>query len=260
MKELDSTLKICDKCGEPRQKIIELFGINRRVPVICSCRKKELEEKAEKDRNTEKQERLKSLMKNSLMEKSFFEKTFEAWDFNKGVKSMYNLGLKYSNNFKKVRESGLGLLIYGNPGSGKSYLSFAIANKLLTKQTPVICISINGLLERIRETYSRWGTEGETEILKSLSNADLVVLDDLGIEQSTDWSISKIYNIIDSRYRNKLPLIVTTNKSIDDLKELYGERTIDRLLEMCTPIQNNGPSIRKEKAKENTRLLKEILG
>lgn len=250
---------ICDKCGEPIQKIVELLGAKRKVPIVCRCRKKELKEKEERDLNLEKQERLKSLMKNSLMEKSFFEKTFEDWDFNKGPRSMYNLGTKYSENFNKAKENGLGLLIHGSPGNGKSYLSFAIANRLLQKQTPVICISINGLLERIRETYSRWGKEGETEILKSLGNADLVVLDDLGVEQSTEWSVTKIYNIIDSRYRNKLPLIVTTNVSIEDLKEMYGERTVDRLLEMCTPIKNNGPSIRANNAKENTKLLKEIL-
>lgn len=250
----------CEKCGDTIQKIVELFGVNRKVPIICSCRKKELKEKEERDLNLEKQERLKILMKNSLIEKSFFEKTFDNWDFNKGSRAMYNLGTKYANSFKKVKKQGLGLLIYGSPGNGKSYLSFAIANDLLQKQQPVICISINGLLERIRETYSRWGKEGETEILKSLSNADLVVLDDLGVEQSTDWSVTKIYNIIDSRYRNKLPLIVTTNHSLDDLRELYGERTVDRLLEMCTPIQNNGPSIRKENAKDNTKLLREILG
>lgn len=252
-------MKICENCGDPIQKIVELFGVKRKVPVICGCRKRELNEKEKRDLNIEKQERLKSLMKNSLMEKRFFEKNFENWDFTKGSKSMYNLGIKYLENFEKAKENGLGLLIHGNPGSGKSYLSFAIANGLLQKQIPTICISINGLLERIRETYSRWGTEGETEILKSLSNADLLVLDDLGVEQSTDWSVTKIYNIIDSRYRNKLPLIVTTNFSIDELKEMYAERTVDRLLEMCTPIQNNGSSIRKEKAKENTILLKEIL-
>jgi DNA replication protein DnaC len=260
MKELDSQLETCEKCGEPIQKIVELLGVKRRVPIMCRCKKKELKDKEIKDLNLEKQERLKSLIKNSLMEKSFFEKTFENWDFNKGQKTMYNLGIKYANNFKKIKQEGLGLLVYGNPGNGKSYLSFAIANELLKKQQPVICISINGLLERIRETYSRWGREGETEILKSLGNADLLVIDDLGVEQSTDWSVTKIYNIIDSRYRNKLPLIVTTNHTLDDLKELYGERTYDRLIEMCTPIQNNGQSIRKEKAKDNTKILKEILG
>lgn len=65
---------MCDKCGEPIQKIIELLGRKRKVPIVCSCRKKELEEKEKLELNLEKQNRLKSLMKNSLMEKSFFEK------------------------------------------------------------------------------------------------------------------------------------------------------------------------------------------
>ena len=89
---------------------------------------------------------------------------------------------------------------------------------------------------------------------------DLLIIDDLGTEQDTEWSRSRIYNIIDNRYRNGLPLIVSTNKSIDQLKNMYHERTIDRLLEMATPILNDSKSIRAEQAKKNTELLKEILG
>jgi len=69
---------------------------------------------------------------------------------------------------------------------------------------PVVCISINGLLKRIRETYNTWGKGGEFEILKSLGSADLLVIDDLGTEQNTEWSISKIYTIMDSRYRTEI--------------------------------------------------------
>jgi len=61
------------------------------------------------------------------------------------------------------------------------------------------------------------------------------------------------------RYRNKLPTIVTTNYSIQILKERYGERTVDRLIEMCTTIENNGESIRKVKAVENREVLRGIL-
>lgn len=252
-------LTICKKCGEPQYKEIVILGVKRRVPRICSCRKKELNLKEQQQQAAERQDKLKQLFTNSLMDKKFINETFESWDFNKGTRQMYNVGVKYCENFNKVKKEGLGLLLYGNAGNGKTYLSNCIANRLLSNQHPVICVSINALLERIRKTYSRYGQEGEDTILNALSIADLLIIDDLGTEQDTDWSRSRIYNIIDNRYRNELPLIISTNKSIDQLKEIYHERTIDRLLEKCTPIKNTNKSIRVEQAKKNTELLKEIL-
>ncbi|MBU5454833.1 ATP-binding protein [Caproiciproducens sp. MSJ-32] len=88
----------------------------------------------------------------------------------------------------------------------------------------------------------------------------LLVIDDLGTEQGTEWSLSKIYTILDSRYRKKLPTIVTSNYSLGQLKERYGERIVDRLIEMCINIENKNPSIRKIKAEENKEKLRGMLG
>lgn len=176
------------------------------------------------------------------------------------IKGSITLALNMQKTLKRIKEEGLGLLITGSVGNGKSYLSFAIANSLLKKGVPVVCISINGLLERIRETYNSWGREGEYEILKSIEAADLLVIDDLGTEQGTEWSLSKIYTILDSRYRKKLPTIVTSNYSLGQLKERYGERIVDRLIEMCINIENKNPSIRKIKAEENKEKLRGMLG
>ena len=252
-------LATCKTCGGKTEKEIVILGRKRTVRVMCECEVKEMELEEQQEIARERQDRIKRLFTNSLMDKKFINETFENWDFNKGDKKMYNVGVKYCEKFQEAKKEGLGFLIYGTPGNGKTYLSNCIANRLLNQMNPVICVSINALLERIRETYSKWGNEGEGTILKALSLADLLIIDDLGTEQDTEWSKSRIYNIIDSRYRNKLPMIISTNKSIEDLKDMYHERTIDRLLELCTPIHHVAPSIRKEQAKENTKLLKEIL-
>jgi len=258
-KESGLVQTICNNCKEPQQKEITILGKKMIVPVLCSCKKKAMELKEQEEAVREKQEKLKHLFTNSLMDKKFINETFENWDFTKGNEKMHNMGVNYCDKFQEVKKEGLGFLIYGDPGNGKTFLSNCIANRLLNKMTPVICVSINGLLERIRDTYSKWGQEAESGVLKALCMADLLIIDDLGTEQDTDWSKSRIYNIIDSRYRNGLPMIISTNKSIDQLKTMYHERTIDRLLEICTPIHNEGKSIRKEEAKKNTDLLREIL-
>jgi len=257
--------KICEVCGKPLYKQYEILGRKRILPVMCDCRVEKFNKLKQEDDAKEKQIQLEALIKNSLMDEQFKTSTFENWNFSKGSRGMYELGKRYANNFKECKKKGLGLLIYGDPGNGKTYLSSCIANELLKQFVSAICVSINGLLMRIQETYSKFGKEAETDIIKGLYNADLLILDDLGTENKTPWSKSTIYNIIDSRYRSKLPLIITTNLDVNPkqtngiLTRLYDRRTEDRILEMCVPMQNTGKSIRLEEAKVNTNLLNEVL-
>lgn len=261
-KELDcrQPLETCPNCGEPLQKDIEILNKIRRVPIVCSCRKAELEKKAIEDENKEKQLRLDTIFKNSLMDEKFKRCTFETWDHNRGSEKVFNICTKYAENFKSAKEQNLGLMLYGEPGNGKTHAVSCVANNLMFRGFPVICVSIEKLLERIRATYNTYGKEGESTVLNSLANADLLIIDDLGTEQKTEWSAAKIYNIIDSRYRNGLPTIITTNINLKDLEEMYHKRTYDRLMEMCTPVMNDGKSIRVQRSKEKTELLKRLIG
>ncbi|ALR90249.1 DNA replication protein [Clostridium butyricum] len=258
-KESDFQLMTCSKCGDHIQKEINILGKIRIVPVLCGCRQKQLEDKKRAEEVAAKQERIKQLFTSSLMDKKFMNETFENWDLSKGNKGMYNMGISYCNKFSEAKKEGLGFLFHGEPGNGKTYLSNCIGNRLLNNMVPVICVGINQLLERIRQTYSRYGQDGEDTVLRGLALADLLILDDLGTEQSTEWSISRVYNIIDSRIRNGLPIIISTNHTIADLEKRYSKRTISRLTEVCTPIKFTGEDIRKLNAKKKTDLLRQIL-
>ena len=257
--DYDKPIKTCEKCGDPIQKDIVILNVLRRVPIVCSCRKKELEKKAIEDENKEKQIRLNSIFKNSLMDEKFKQCTFENWNHDIGSEKIFNICSKYASNFTKAKEDNLGLMLYGEPGNGKTHAVSCIANYLMLRGIPTICVSINKMLERIKETYSSYGKEGEETVLKSLSNADLLIIDDLGTEQKNEWSAAKIYNIMDSRYRNGLPTIITTNINLKDLENMYQKRAYDRLMEMCTPVLSDGKSIRAQKGKEKTELLKRLI-
>ena len=261
----DKLKEICPKCGRHLYKKIIFCGSPRIVKVMCKCESDRWREEQQKEDATERQIELKRKISNSLMDKKFAASTFDNWDFNKGSRQMYMLGKKYAANFKECKNKGLGLLVYGEPGNGKTYLASAIANELLKQYVTVICVSINALLERIQETYNKWGNEAESNVIKSLYNADLLIIDDLGVEKGSDWSRSIIYNIIDSRYRSNLPLIITSNLNINlnqqygILEERYSKRTESRILEMCVPILNRSKSIRLDEAKKKTEKLKKIL-
>lgn len=270
-KELDLNsksdgIRICEICGEPQGKEIILLGKVHIVPVMCKCKKEESEKNRIRADATEKQTRLQQVFNNSLMTKEFKEFTFENWDHEIGNKQMFSLAMKYTNNFKKMKKENLGLLIYGEPGNGKTFLSGCISNKLLSQMIPVVCVSSIGLLDRIKRNFNKWGDSGTEQILNCLDNADLVIIDDLGTENDTAWSRSIIYQVIDSRYRKKKPLIITTNLAMENLKRRYDkdcekgeERTYSRLIEMCTPIRNTMTSIRLKKSADKTEMLKKLL-
>ncbi len=269
---LVSTSKIenCPICGEPTGKLIKIFSTTYAVPRMCKCRREEKVKQDKIDAANQKQIRLDSMFKNSLMTKEFRKITFEAWNHKKGNEHMYNLGIKYVRNFKKVQEKNVGLLIYGVPGNGKTYLSGCIANALLGQLIPVVCVSSIGILDRIKSSFSKYGDEGVQNILNCLDNADLVIIDDMGVEVNTDWSRSTMYQILNSRYEKKKPLIITTNLTMEQLKKRYDRdcpgwksgkgRTFDRVVnEMCQPIENSASSIRIQNGREKANILKEIL-
>ena len=258
-------LKICSKCGGKKETLIEIFGIERKVACLCPCEVKERERLEEIERQKQRMQRLENLKKYSLMGKRFKECTFENFKIDNENKEMNKLGKNYCAKWPEMKEKNMGLLLYGPPGTGKTFLAFCIANELLGNMVPVIAISSIGLLGKIKETYNSWGDEGEVEIISSLKNASLLVLDDLGAENNTAWSKEKIYEIIDARYREGKPCIITTNLTREGLKKrLTGEdgisRTYDRIVEMCCPVETRGKSRRARAAKDKEKTIEKLLG
>jgi DNA replication protein DnaC len=257
-------LKTCPKCGGNKEFILTIAGEKRKVPCLCKCEAEKRDKLAELEKQKQKIMRLEKLRSHSLMGKQFENCTFENFEVDKSNKGMYKLGKNYCDNWQEMKEKNMGLLLYGPPGTGKTYLAFCIANELLSEMVPVVAISSIGLLNKIKETYRSWGREGEAEVINNLKNASLLILDDLGAENNTDWAKEKIYEIIDSRYRDKKPCIITTNLTREGLKEkLTGEdgvsRTYDRIIEMCYPIKVQGQSRRVKSAKEKEEVIKRLL-
>lgn len=128
-----------------------------------------------------------------------------------------------------------GLLMQGKVGSGKTFLACCIANRLLDRGHRVLFLVVPDFLDHIRSSYDAHGSgTSERDIMDEARDVPVLILDDLGAHQYTEWSRQKIYSLINYRMNHQLPVIVTTN--IVDTHELYeylGERTVSRLLEMC---------------------------
>ena len=90
----------------------------------------------------------------------------------------------------------------------------------------------------------------------------LLIIDDLGIERNSDFALEQVFNVIDSRYRSKKPLIITTNLTLSELNnaaDIAHKRIYDRILERCIPVRINNRNIRQDNASANLKEAKKIL-
>jgi len=137
-----------------------------------------------------------------------------------------------------------GLYLFGHAGSGKTHLAAAIANALVLK-TEVRFVTAPELLLEIRKTFN---TQGDTGLLDKLSKTKLLIIDDLGSEKPTEWVQETLFVLIDRRYTHLLPTVITSNYSLDQLKERLGYRIASRIAEMSTMVELRGNDYRIRKA------------
>ncbi len=133
---------------------------------------------------------------------------------------------KFAENFNGT---GGGLFMIGATGLGKTHLSLAIANELIKKGYSVVYNSVPDLVRKLSE--EQFGkSDGDT--IRITQDCDLLILDDLGAEHSTEYSASLVYQLINSRISHNKPIIVSTNLDMSEIKARYRDRIWSRLFSM----------------------------
>ncbi len=126
-----------------------------------------------------------------------------------------------------------GIVLTGPVGSGKTFLACAMANTLLENGQEVLFVVVPDLLDQIRATYDNNHGYTEQDLMETARGVGVLVLDDLGAHNYTDWARNKLYSIINYRLNNRFPTIITTNLAPAELEEYLGERTTSRIIQMC---------------------------
>lgn len=119
--------------------------------------------------------------------------------------------------FDKALAAGKGLNFSGPYGTGKTHLAAGIALELCKRMKPVIMLSMIDMLARIRDTFDDRTQESEARLMAVLTSVDLLVIDDLGKEAPSEWTLEKLYQVINARYERKRPVIITTNYTDQEL-------------------------------------------
>ena len=251
-------LLYCGKCQTPKEaffaKGLVLMGKNRH-PVECSYRKAEWEQQ-----ETAIKERKHLDLVRRLKEDGFSDSVMQNWTFanDNGRSPQMHHAQRYVEQWQTMRSENLGLLLWGGVGTGKSFLAGCIANALMAQEVPVCMTNFAHILNELNNSFP-----GRNEVVERLCRYPLLIIDDFGMERGTEYALEQIYNIVDSRYRSRKPLIVTTNLTLDEIRhpqDTAHARIYDRLLEMCVPISCIGISFRKETAQEKLERLKVLIG
>lgn len=212
------------------------------------------------NRQVERKARVERENWNSLRESK--KKNFDEYMKTCGVPKIFR-------NKEHVVENETGsLFITGPYGTGKTYRAIGILETFVKNLHcgyfhDKFCLGGNGnsprinkpifttvpeLLLKIRSCFGSVSAESEEGMLKPYLDTSLLVLDDLGVEKTTDWALQSLYVIINKRYTEELQTIITSNLSLTELSSKVGDRIASRIAGMCKILKLTGRDRRLERA------------
>lgn len=229
--------------GDPNCPICHGLGYLRRdLPIthpefgrleICSCRQGQVAQHIH--------QRLFALSNLNALQHLTFENFqprgqvgLSPWQAN-SLESAYNLARHFAQNLNGW------LLLQGGYGCGKTHLAAAIANFAVSMGVPTLFITVPDLLDSLRFAYNDPGSSFE-ERFEEIRAAPLLILDDFGTQNATSWAQEKLFQIINYRYINHLPMVVTTNLPLELIEGRIRSRLEDP--QMVTKAHIQAPDYR----------------
>lgn len=249
-------LLYCGKCHTQKQVRQQFLGEMKVLHCACKCSMERSKRAAEEQRKRARMQYLDGMRRAGFPDAEMRKWTFSHDDG--GNSKIIEIARKYVDNFSVMRLQGTGLLLYGNVGCGKSFAAACIANALIDRGTPCMMTNFSRIINQLQESF-----DGRQKYIDNLSRFDLLVIDDMAVERNSEYVWENIMNIVDSRYRSGLPLIVTTNLTIGELadpSDIRRQRVYSRLKEMCVPIEVTGADRRTSKMERNIMSAKSLLG
>lgn len=157
---------------------------------------------------------------------------------------IYDSAVSFVKNFDKEYSN---LLFYGNSGLGKTFLSHCIAKELIGTAHTVLYLTAYQLFEILGKSWKDDADSDTAASAEHILDCDLLIIDDLGTELTTAFTMSRFNLCINERYLNKRSTIISTNFSLQDLSNLYGERNFSRISSSYTLLRFVGEDIRLKK-------------
>lgn len=240
-------LLYCGKCDTPKQCCVEKLG-NAIVPCACQCKQEELE-RVKRDTDSEAAKRyIARLRENAFGNTGQENCRFESSNDTEAVTILKN----YAESFPDRLIDGKGVLLYGGTGVGKSHAAACLVNELVNKMHR--CKFTN-----FARLFGETDWDNRQIEIDALDGFDLLVIDDLGAERDTETMTEFKWNVIDGRVNIGLPMVLTTNLSVEDFKT-GNPKLFSRLYKACYFHEIKGSDIRKDEYRATKDAMKKMLG
>lgn len=207
----------------------------------CECYKKLIKETAKEELAVSAQ--LKKCTFDSFKTKVYPDITDEVLGISQ-KEHMENV-LEYCQDWARYfTRKSQGLIMLGKTGLGKTHLSLAIAGTVIDRGYNVYYGSVPNIMNKLeKEHFGR--NPSDENLLDELCECDLLILDDLGAEFSTQFTVAQLYNILNTRMINSLPTIISTNLSMREIEEKYTQRVASRIVGSFVPVSFCGRDVRQ---------------
>jgi DNA replication protein DnaC len=219
--------KRCEKHGVLFESFKGAGGKDVMYCPTCEAEKeKETQDQAHKDELQRKQADINKRLTNAMIAPRFKSKTFDNFIIKyPRQQEIVNTARWFISNF----DSSPGLITIGKPGTGKNHIASAIVHEVVEHKT-AFCTEAIKIIREIKES---WRKDGETEskVLKLFIEPELLVIDEIGVQFGTTTERMYLTEIINDRYNYLRPTIISGNVTIQELKQIVGERSVERFKE-----------------------------
>ncbi len=232
-------LLYCGKCNEVKQCKVTMLEKTYTMPIMCACDKAE---KAALEKYRWK-ERIEDMKEQAFSDGALKNCTFET-DDSKG-RLVSKKARQYAEEFDPAKSKWL--LMYGDCGTGKSFLAACICNAVIERGFSARFTSISEIESEL------WAAADKGTVYNSLKKYDLLVIDDLFAERETEYMMEIVYNVVNARYNCRKPTIITANISVADLVDSPNankKRIFSRIAELVEPWKISGKDRRLVKLKQ----------
>lgn len=232
----------------------------------CQCQAEAEEQRREEERRERAIEAFNSRRNLSMIGDRYKNVRLANATITDNNRAVYQKCNNYVENAKAMRENNIGLYIYGNNSSGKTYLTACVCNELLWKGYRCVYTNLATILNEIRGSYDGQGM-GESELMSRLQTYDFAFIDDLGKEfigrehnaATAKWAEEKLFEVINARYNAQRPTIFSSNYEIAELASILSldKAIIERINEMATRVMKlDGDDFRSDARKSKNDIAK----
>lgn len=150
----------------------------------------------------------------------------------------------YAGNTKRTLAEGQNLLLIGSVGTGKTHLACGVARCFLEAGHSALYVRTAELISMVRETWRPDSKKTERRVMRELTEPDLLIIDEVGVQANTENEQQILFNVINGRNEQMRPVILISNLDAAGIKNVLGERSYDRIRECCRVVQFNWQSWR----------------